>query len=66
MRVFMTGASGFVGGHVARAFIDRGDQILALSRVLRPNIFGITWAARPMSKPEDWAYALDECEWWSI
>lgn len=32
MRVFLTGATGFIGGHVARKLRDRGDDVVALVR----------------------------------
>jgi dihydroflavonol-4-reductase len=32
MRVFMTGATGFIGGHVARKLAERGDEVVALVR----------------------------------
>ena len=32
MRAFVTGATGFIGGHVARKLRDRGDEVVALVR----------------------------------
>ncbi|HEY1359347.1 MAG TPA: NAD-dependent epimerase/dehydratase family protein [Thermoleophilaceae bacterium] len=32
MRVFVTGATGFIGGHVARKLRDRGEDVVALVR----------------------------------
>ncbi|MFL5871594.1 MAG: SDR family oxidoreductase, partial [Solirubrobacterales bacterium] len=32
MRVFLTGATGFIGGHVARKLAARGDDVVALAR----------------------------------
>src|SRR5215211_1071490 len=32
MRVFLTGGSGFIGGHVARRLRERGDDVVALAR----------------------------------
>jgi uncharacterized protein (TIGR01777 family) len=36
----MTGATGLIGGHLARALIDRGDQVVALVRRGRSDIAG--------------------------
>lgn len=33
MRYFITGATGFIGGHVARLLLARGDEVVALVRV---------------------------------
>src|SRR5947208_2055853 len=32
MRVFVTGATGFIGQHVCRALADRGDRVVAMVR----------------------------------
>jgi nucleoside-diphosphate-sugar epimerase len=32
MRVFVTGASGYIGGSIAQALVDRGDQVAGLTR----------------------------------
>jgi dihydroflavonol-4-reductase len=32
MRSLVTGATGFIGSHVARALLDRGDEVRALVR----------------------------------
>jgi nucleoside-diphosphate-sugar epimerase len=34
MKVFLTGATGFIGGHVARRLRERGDEVRALVRAL--------------------------------
>ena len=35
MKVFLTGATGFIGGHVARKLRERGDEVRALVRAPR-------------------------------
>lgn len=42
MTVIVTGASGFVGGHVARSLADQGHRVLALNRSNLPAYKGIT------------------------
>ena len=40
MRVALTGATGLIGGHLARALIARGDEVVALVRGERSGIDG--------------------------
>ena len=35
MKVLVTGATGFVGGHLVDRLLERGDHVTALVRVLR-------------------------------
>ena len=37
MKVFVTGATGFVGAHVARALVDCGDEVHCLVRASSPR-----------------------------
>ena len=32
MKIFLTGATGFIGGEVARRLVERGDLVVALVR----------------------------------
>ena len=47
MKVLLTGATGFVGGHLARALIARGDEVLPVSR--RPGV-GYDWSDASLAR----------------
>ncbi len=33
MKIFVTGAAGFIGAHVAHRLIDRGDEVLGIDNL---------------------------------
>lgn len=65
LRVFLTGATGFVGGHVARALAERGHRIRALVRGSMPSELadlGAEPARGDITRPETLEGALEGCD----
>jgi len=66
MKVFVTGATGFVGHHVARALSDQGADLRLLVRKSSrlSNLEGITGdtVVGDLSSPESYAPALQGCD----
>ncbi len=58
--VFLTGASGFVGRHVAQALLDAGFRVRAGLRKASPSLpRGVEpFAIADLSRPQDWTAAL--------
>ncbi|MFN3218452.1 MAG: NAD-dependent epimerase/dehydratase family protein [Acidimicrobiales bacterium] len=57
MRLFITGASGFLGSAVTREALARGHEIIALSRSASPESAdgtGVTWVRGDIRRPETW------------
>ena len=66
MKVFLTGATGFVGGHVARAYADAGAELRLLTRSTS-SLAGIEGIAAEtvvgdLRRPEGLRSALGGCE----
>ncbi|MCC5947442.1 MAG: NAD(P)-dependent oxidoreductase [Nitriliruptoraceae bacterium] len=51
MRIAVTGATGFVGAHVARSLLERGDHVVALTRRAAPELAAIGATVRPVDLP---------------
>lgn len=62
MRVFMTGASGFIGKAVAAALTARGDEVVALSRSPRMQLANQTWIVGDPMQPGAWQKVLRDCD----
>ncbi len=61
MRLFVTGASGFIGAALVRALIDRGDRVVALTRAARAPAPGIEWVQGGAAEPGAWQRAAAGC-----
>jgi dihydroflavonol-4-reductase len=66
MKVFITGATGFVGHHVAKALADQGADLRILVRKSSnlSNLEGIVGdtVVGDLSKPDSYAPALEKCD----
>src|ERR1700692_1165960 len=66
MKVFLTGATGFVGHHVAKALADEGADLRLLVRKSSnlSNLEGIAGetVVGDLARPDTYAPALDGCE----
>jgi uncharacterized protein len=61
MRVFMTGASGFLGEAISAALVERGDAVVALSRAGRgPR--GAEIVRGDPGRPGPWQERIPECD----
>ncbi|MCA9780408.1 MAG: NAD-dependent epimerase/dehydratase family protein [Candidatus Eremiobacteraeota bacterium] len=64
--VFVTGASGFVGGHLARALVERGDRVRALRRgssdTRLVDDLPIQWIEGDLLRPSSYLAHLKGCD----
>lgn len=63
MRVFMTGGTGTIGTSLSRRLIDRGDEVVVLSRKARTgNQPGMEWVTGDPREAGSWQEAVDGCD----
>lgn len=62
--VLITGATGFIGAHVARAFADQGDRVRCLVRPgsRRPPDLDLTWVEGDLRSAADVRAAVRGCQ----
>ncbi len=60
MRIFITGARGFIGSHLTRAILDQGHEVIAVTpdpktqTNLMPEVAVVRVDFREAHRPEDW------------
>ncbi|MHB9024577.1 MAG: NAD-dependent epimerase/dehydratase family protein [Armatimonadota bacterium] len=59
MRIFLTGGTGFVGGHIRQALRQAGYEIVALTRRPQPPEAGVTWATGDLDEVDALVDHLD-------
>jgi NADH dehydrogenase len=62
MRVFLTGASGFVGSYLRRALTARGDVVVGLARRPQPGEAGMQWVVGDLHDVDALREAMDGCQ----
>src|SRR6476646_7334256 len=67
MRIFLTGATGFIGGHLLRALSERGHDVTRLvrgegaRRIEAMALPGVHTVSGEFTRPEDWmAHIADQ------
>jgi uncharacterized protein len=58
VRVFLTGASGFLGRHLMGALVARGDQCVGLSRSPRAETPGVRWVRGDPTVAGSWQHEV--------
>ena len=58
-KVFVTGASGFIGKKLLPALLSAGYEVVAMSRKVRDTSSGVRWVVGETMVPDDWQKQID-------
>lgn len=61
MRIFLTGATGFIGTHLRRALVRNGHQVVGLSRRPPSEEEGVAWLQGDINDPETLVDGMSGC-----
>jgi NADH dehydrogenase len=61
MRIFLTGATGFIGTHLRRALVRDGHQVVGLTRRARAEEEGVAWVPGDVNDQELLVESLHGC-----
>ncbi len=62
MKIFISGGTGFVGGHLVRELTGRGHQLRILSHRKHPASEGVEQVAGDVTRPETFEQAAEGCD----
>ena len=62
MKIFISGGTGFVGGHVIRELRGRGHDLCLLTHRRGPTLEGVEQVAGDVTRPETFRHALQGCQ----
>ena len=62
MRIFLTGATGFVGGHLRRVLVQEGHQVVGFARHSPPLDEGVQWVAGEITDVDALRDGMDGCQ----
>ena len=62
MKIALTGATGFVGGHLLRRLVEAGHEVRALTRRPRGPEAGVEWIAGDLADHDALARLVEDCD----
>jgi len=62
MKLFISGGTGFVGGHLVRELLQRGHELRLLTHQRKDDIEGVEQVEGDVSRPETFEEAVRGCE----